>query len=108
MRLFVEPGLPGGATPNKDYLDRLVFKLTTLLRAISTQVNNLSEGRIVAVTNAYTAAPTTGTWAQGDFVRNSSPSELGSSGSKYVITGWLCTVGGTPGTWFACRTLTGN
>ena len=39
-----------------------------------------------------TAAPTTGTWAQGDYVRNSSPA-VGQP------KGWICTVAGTPGTW---------
>jgi hypothetical protein len=78
------------------------------LREHATQVNNLSEGKLSAVYNAYTAAPTTGTWNQGDFIRNSAPSELGSGGSKYVIFGWICTVSGTPGTWLQCRFLTGN
>jgi hypothetical protein len=78
------------------------------LREHATQVNNLSEGKLSAVYNAYTADPTTGTWNQGDFIRNSAPSELGSGGSKYVIFGWICTVSGTPGTWLQCRFLTGN
>jgi hypothetical protein len=78
------------------------------LREHATQVNNLSEGKLSAVYNAYTADPTTGTWSQGDFIRNSAPSELGSGGSKYVIFGWICTVSGTPGTWLQCRFLTGN
>ena len=38
------------------------------------------------------AAPTTGTWVQGDIVFNRSPTASG-----YV--GWVCTAGGTPGTW---------
>ena len=38
------------------------------------------------------AAPTSGTWALGDIVYNSSPTSGG-----YV--GWICTVAGTPGTW---------
>ena len=42
-----------------------------------------------------TAAPTTGTWAQGDFVWNTAP-----SGATPTI-GWSCTVAGTPGTWVA-------
>ena len=54
------------------------------------------------------AAPTSGNWSQGNFVRNSAPSEAGAGGSKYVIIGWSCTVSGTPGTWVACRCLTGN
>lgn len=55
-----------------------------------------------------TTVPTSGTWAQGNFVRNSAPSEAGSGGSKYVIIGWSCVASGTPGTWVACRCLTGN
>lgn len=55
-----------------------------------------------------TAAPTTGTWKAGDFVKNSSPSEAGAGGSKYIIFGWSCTVSGSPGTWLEVRTLTGN
>lgn len=55
-----------------------------------------------------TSAPASGTYVQGDFVLNETPSEAGSGGSKYVILGWTCTVAGTPGTWLQCRTLTGN
>jgi len=39
-----------------------------------------------------TAAPTTGTYQQGDIFYNSAPTSGG-----YI--GWVCTVGGTPGTW---------
>lgn len=77
-------------------------------REVAAQVNALSEGSIAAAYAARTAAPTTGTYAQGDQVRNSAPAEAGSGGSKYVVTGWICTVAGTPGTWLACRSLTGN
>ena len=60
-----------------------------------------------------TAAPTTApgaatNWYVGDRVVNTAPSELGSAASKYVITGWVCTVAGAPGTWLPTRTLTGN
>jgi hypothetical protein len=78
------------------------------LREHATQVNMLSEGRMAANYQALTAAPTTGTWAQGDFVRNSAPAELGTAGSRYVVFGWLCVSGGTPGTWVQCRFLTGS
>lgn len=78
------------------------------LREHATKVNGLAEGRVESVTNAYTAAPTTGTHAKGDFVLNSEPTELGSASSKYIIHGWRCTVGGEPGTWVQCRFLTGN
>lgn len=76
-------------------------------RVIAAHLGALSQGRIEAQ-DAYTAAPTTGNWQQGDFVRNSAPSELGTASSKYVILGWVCTADGTPGTWNECRVLTGN
>lgn len=81
---------------------------TRWYREIAQQVNAVSEGRIAGFYTAATAAPTTGTWAKGDFVLNSSPSELGTAGSKYLVHGWRCTVAGTPGTWLQCRFLTGN
>lgn len=71
-------------------------------------INLLTDGRITGTNNASTAAPTGGTYAQGDFVKNSAPNELGSAGSKYVIDGWTCVVGGTPGTFVERRSLTGN
>lgn len=72
------------------------------LREHATQVNLLSEGRISAVYNAATAAPTTGTWAQGDFVRNSAPSVVTHGSHEYIYFGWICVTGGTPGTWKEC------
>ena len=39
-----------------------------------------------------TSAPAAGTWLQGDIVWNSSPTAGG-------FIGWVCTTGGTPGTW---------
>ena len=42
-----------------------------------------------------TVAPTTGTYAQGDFVVNSLP--VATSGTL----GWVCVTAGTPGTWVA-------
>lgn len=82
--------------------------LERVLREHAFLVNALAEGRIGASYNALTAAPTGGMWAQGDFVRNATPAELGSPGSKYVVHGWQCVVGGAPGTWVQCRFLTGN
>lgn len=78
------------------------------LREHATQINQLSEGRITAFYTALTAAPTSGAWMQGDFVKNSAPAEAGTAGAKYVIEGWTCLVSGTPGTWVQKRFLTGN
>jgi hypothetical protein len=77
-------------------------------REIAQQVNALSEGTLAANYNALTTAPTSGSYAKGDIVRNSAPVELGAAASKYVITGFICVVGGTPGTWVQMRALTGN
>lgn len=82
--------------------------LQKTLRDISYQVNLLSEGRIEAEYSAMTSAPASGAYAQGDFIRNSAPSELGTAGSKYLVFGWVCVSSGTPGTWLQCRFLTGN
>lgn len=81
---------------------------TRFYRDVAQQVNALSEGRLVASYTALTAAPTTGTWAKGDYVRNSNPSEAGTALSKYVVHGWVCVTSGTPGTWLQDRRLTGN
>lgn len=82
--------------------------LERVLREHALLINASAEGRIAAAYNALTAAPTGGLYAQGDFVRNAEPVELGSSPNKYVVFGWLCVAGGTPGTWVQCRFLTGN
>jgi hypothetical protein len=102
MKLPDEPYLRADALPD------LVRQLDTLYRKTAQQVNQLSEGLMVASYNAGMAAPTTGTWAVGDFVKNSAPAEAGVAGSKYIVAGWTCLVAGTPGTWVQSRYLTGN
>lgn len=47
-------------------------------------------------------------WTRGDMRWNVNKSELGTTGSKYVLTGWSCTGSGTPGTWVEMRALTGQ
>lgn len=71
------------------------------------QVNALSEGRLVATYNAVPSAPTTGAYAVGDVVRNSAPTELGSTPNKYVVYGWMC-LNDSPLTFVPMRFLTGN
>lgn len=58
--------------------------------------------------DGYSAVPTTGTWGQGDIALTINQTEQGTAGSKYILLGWMCTVGGTPGTWVPLRFLTGN
>ena len=96
MKLNITPRVPGDPALIREFKDH------------AQQVNALSEGRIVASYNALTAAPTSGLFNQGDFVRNSAPAELGSPGSRYIVDGWKCVAGGEPGTFVQCRYLTGN
>jgi hypothetical protein len=103
MPFLTIPKLPQG---NVDV--NLIYSLTKALQSLADQSNSAGKGEISSVINAYTAPPTGGTHAQGDFVRNSAPAELGTAGAKYVIFGWICTVAGTPGTWLQQRMLTGN
>ena len=44
------------------------------------------------------AAPTTGTWARGEYVYNSAPAASGN-------VGWICVTAGTPGTWKTWGTI---
>ena len=101
------PILPVG--PESAYDKALSARLYDLLRPLVTKVNGMASGSFAhSADNAGTAAPTTGTWAVGDFVRNSAPAEAGSASSMYVVVGWLCVTAGTPGTWVPCRFLTGG
>jgi hypothetical protein len=102
-KLNPNPNLPTAGIGQES----LIYRLTILVRQIIAYCNQVAEGRLTAF-NTYTTAPTAGSWAIGDEVRNSAPAELGTAGNKYVIRGWICTVSGTPGTWVEQRTLTGN
>lgn len=102
-RLAQDPRLPATGSQAD-----LVRALSVLFREVADQVNGISEGRGDAFFNAATGAPTTGTYRQGDFIRNSAPTVLGSAGSQYVIHGWQCVASGSPGTWAQCRFLTGT
>lgn len=65
-------------------------------------INTVANTGNFATTEAI-AAPTTGTHAVNEFVRNSQPTLLGATGSQYIIDGWQCTTAGTPGIWVEIR-----
>ena len=96
----VDPRLP---ISNDDKIAPLNRRLYELFRQIAIAHN----GSYYWETEG-TAAPSSGTWVQGDKCKNTSPSEAGTAGSKFVVTGWICTVSGSPGTWLPMRSLTGN
>lgn len=105
MRNF-DPHLP--YPPQDSYQLALSRALNRLFRDLAKEHDLLAYGFLAGVEGKGTAAPTTGTWARGDYIVNSSPAEAGSAGSKYWIRGWWCSVAGTPGTWLEDRGLTGN
>lgn len=82
--------------------------VTEIFRKIQDQLNLVSEGKMSARHLNFTTAPTSGTFALGDIAWDSAPAEAGAGGSKYVRLGWVCTTGGTPGTFKEMRVLTGN
>lgn len=100
MKLQTEPLLPVDPAG-------LAAAVKQLFRRVAATVNGMAEGRLSAV-DSFAAAPTAGTWAKGDFVRNNNPAELGTAGGRYVVTGFLCVASGTPGTWVSVRAATGN
>lgn len=101
MKSF-SPNLPSPQSPD------FPLALNRLFRGIMQRIDLHSYGYLSGREGRGTAAPTTGTWAVGDYIWNSAPAEAGSAGSKYWIRGWWCSVGGTPGTWLQDRGLTGN
>ena len=106
MRPTSEVQLP--INPDTQYARDLNFKLKDIFRTFAQRMNAATDGRIAAIDNAASSIPTTGMYAVGDVVRNSLPTELGTAGSKYIITSWTCTVAGSPGTFVQTRSLTGN
>lgn len=82
--------------------------LLKAFRDIHQKVNQIASGSDEGFDWKASAAPTTGTWKQGDQIRHSAPVEAGTTPNKYVILGWVCVAGGTPGTWVQMRVLTGN
>jgi hypothetical protein len=87
-------------------------RIADLFQRVNTAVNALIEGRASALYAAQASAPTSGTWAIGDYVHNSAPEELGTTPNKYVIYGWKRLTSGSGNTlgtdWVEDRRLTGN
>jgi hypothetical protein len=88
--------VPSGATKamvvgnTTDATTPFFFTLGTNVTQIGTSWN--------PAVNQRTAAPTTGTWTQGDIVWNTTPAAGGAPG-------WVCVTSGTPGTWKAMANL---
>jgi len=106
MKLEENPQLP--SNPDTPYARDLNFVLSRIFRNTAQKMNLIADGRIAGSDFVAATVPTTGTFKQGDFIRNSAPVEAGAAASKYVVLGWIVVAGGTPGTLRECRVLTGN
>jgi hypothetical protein len=86
----------------------LVFKLKQIMVGITDQLNQLTEGRIAAVTNAQLGPPDSELHQVGDYVRNAHPVERGPRDARYVVKGWICVADGAQRKFVEDRCLTGN
>ena len=75
--------------------------LVDIITQLTTQVNNVSEGRLAGRYYNVTVSPnsTAVAGAVGDFASNANITVIGATPNRYVIPGWVCNVAGTPGTW---------
>lgn len=105
MKLDPQPNIPADA-------EGMRRRLSDLIKRTNEKVNALIEGRASALYAAQSSYPTTGTWAVGDYIHNSAPTEAGSASSKYIVYGWKRLTNGSSNVlntdWFQDRRLTGN
>ena len=96
FRIFVRgitySGIARGQTTNFGMTVSNIGTGSSMTRSYHTndvdQLNSIKAGRSAG----FSSAPTTGLWAKGDIVLNSSP-----DAGEYL--GWVCVTGGSPGTW---------
>lgn len=103
------PKISKQVIPRTD-LNTAVNTIQKSLNDLTDQLNNLSNGGIKAASNTASAPPTSTIrqYFQGDYLRNDTPVVLGAAGSRYVIKGWICVAGGSPGTWVDDQGKTGT
>ena len=87
--------------------------LADIVRAITTPLGQLMDGRIQPKITATTVPAATARAATaGDCVWDSNPTVRGSIApgvaASYVRVGWICTASGSPGTWQELRIATGS
>ena len=89
--------------------DNFIDSAATVKISDQCTVSNQRNGKQALM---FGALPNQSTWVAGDVAYNSSPSELGSASSKYIVTGWTRLTSGTGNVlntdWFENRVLTGN
>lgn len=95
MSKLAEPRLPIPPAEASPYEHRLYAALGALFRQHADQINAVAEGMMHGFHLARTSAPTGIVMQVGDFIPKIDPSETGSTGSKYSLSGWRCVVAGT-------------
>jgi len=89
-------------------------RFTEIIRAITQQINDLSEGKMRAHHNAQATVPTgaAASYATGDITRDShcivQASIAPGVAAHYVRLGWITTAPGSPGTQVEMRFFTGT
>jgi hypothetical protein len=113
--LYYFPNAEGFNTSNKGigYFDNIVALGETNLVIEECNPNNSGFGEVLNIClNASDTLPSSGHYPYRHFVRNSVPNESGSTGSKYMVTGWVRLNFGNGHVlntdWRELRALTGN
>lgn len=81
--------------PNPFYAGQPDYIVT--LNSLFNQVQGLSSGTTGVITGI--TAPTSGSWTKDQYVKNTNRAVLGAAPDQYIVDGWLCVQGGTPGVW---------
>lgn len=91
-----------------DSLKNISFESTDPGRfSLSIGANNIFRN-IEKTTYERASMPVDGVFNQGDYCKNNTPKEIGETGKKYIILGWICITGGSSSVWKECRVLTGD
>lgn len=95
----VGQSIKGNGIPGQTRVSAVISgQITMTKNATATQTADIYDGLFLPVTVRRTAAPTVGRWPTGSFVANMHPAL---DANNMVLTGWICTMGGSPGTWRA-------
>ena len=95
---IVGQGIRGDGIPANTRVAAVVAGQITLTKnATATQTTDIYDGLFMPTNLRRAAAPVSGNWPTGAFVANASPPTK--DANNMMLSGWLCTAGGVPGTW---------
>lgn len=94
------PGIPSGAR----ILSRNTSQITLTRNATESGETDIYDGLFLPVTVRRNSAPSSGDFHQGSVIHASRPVK---DENDMIVTGWICTEGGSPGTWEPMRVSAG-